>query len=163
MRFQTNTALWPIVFTSKSVSGTELQYGNIEWNALGILHGLEKFHHYCFTKEVYIITYHKPLVVMVNKDVTTLSQWQQYIMLCIHQYGMHMLYKPGPDLCIVNWLSWHSHTENGSRKEWVWQNHMHNKTVLDVLVCTLIENIWAAMSEDAELQILQAHIIKEWP
>ena len=43
-----NIALWPIAFTSKSLTGAEQWYSNIEWEALGILHGLEKFHQYCF-------------------------------------------------------------------------------------------------------------------
>ena len=43
-----NIALRPIAFASKSLTGVEWRYSNIEWEALGILHGLEKFHHYCF-------------------------------------------------------------------------------------------------------------------
>ena len=43
-----NIALCPIAFASKSLTGAEQRYSNIEWEALGILHGLEKFHHYCF-------------------------------------------------------------------------------------------------------------------
>ena len=60
----------------------------------GILIGLEKFNHYCFAKEVYIIPEHKPLVVVVCKDVGTLSHQLQHIMLCIHQYSVHIVYKP---------------------------------------------------------------------
>ena len=37
------------------------------------------------------------------------------------------------------------------------------RTVVDVPVCTSIEDIRAAASEDAEKQMLQAHIIKGWP
>ena len=43
-----NIALCPIVFASKSLTGAEWRYSNIEWEVLGILHVLEKFHHYCF-------------------------------------------------------------------------------------------------------------------
>ena len=43
-----NKALHPIAFTSKSLTGVEQRYSNIKWEVLGILHGLEKFHHYCF-------------------------------------------------------------------------------------------------------------------
>ena len=52
-----NTALYTIAFASKTLSSTEWQYRR---KALGILHGLEKFYHYCFAKEVYVITDHKP-------------------------------------------------------------------------------------------------------
>ena len=67
-----NITLCPIAFTSKSLTGAEWRYSNIEHEALGILHGLEKFHHYCFGQEVLVITDHKPLVAMFKKDVTTL-------------------------------------------------------------------------------------------
>ena len=43
-----NITLHPIAFASKSLTGVEQRYSNIEHEALGILHGLEKFHHYCF-------------------------------------------------------------------------------------------------------------------
>ena len=54
-----NTILCPIAFASKSLTGTECRYSNIEKEALGILHGLKKIHHFCFAREVFIITDHK--------------------------------------------------------------------------------------------------------
>ena len=42
-----NTILHPIAFASKSLTGAECRYSDIEREALGILHGLKKFHHYC--------------------------------------------------------------------------------------------------------------------
>ena len=58
-------------FTSKSLMDAECRYGNIEREVLGILHGLEKFYHYCFTREVYVIANHKPLVSIFKKDVAS--------------------------------------------------------------------------------------------
>ena len=63
-----NTMLCPVTFASKSLTGTEHRYSNIECEALAILLGLEKFHHYCFRREVLIMTDHKPLVSMFKKD-----------------------------------------------------------------------------------------------
>ena len=68
-----NTTLCPTAFASKSLTGEEHRYSNIEREALGILHKLEKFHHYCFARKVLMITDHKPLVAIVKKDVATLS------------------------------------------------------------------------------------------
>ena len=42
-----NSFLHPITFASKSLSGTEHMYSNIEREVLGNLHGLKKFHHCC--------------------------------------------------------------------------------------------------------------------
>ena len=69
-----NNILRPITFARKSLSSAERRYGNIEKEALGILHGLEKFHHYCFVREVSKITDHKLLVAIFKKDVALLSQ-----------------------------------------------------------------------------------------
>ena len=106
-----NTILCPIAFMSKSLMGMECRYSNIKHEALGILHGLEKFHHYCFGMEVLIITDHKLLVSMFKKDVTTLSQCIQHIPLKIHQYRVQITNKPGPEIFIADWLSRHNHTE----------------------------------------------------
>ena len=62
-----NTILHPIAFASKSLTGTECRCSNIEREALGILHGLKKFHHYFFVREVYVITNHKPLVSIFKR------------------------------------------------------------------------------------------------
>ena len=83
-----------------------------EREALGILHALNRFHHYCFAKEVCVLTDHKPSVDIVSKDVTTLSQQVQCIMVYIHQYRMCILYKLDPEVYIADWLSHHNHAEN---------------------------------------------------
>ena len=83
--------------------------------ACRILHGLEKFHHYCFVCEVHVIIGHKPLVAIMGKDVSMLSQCLWCIILCIHQYRVHILYKPGPKLYIADWVSCHKHEENKDR------------------------------------------------
>ena len=64
---QDNTNLHPIAFASKSLTDAECRYSNIEREALGILHWLEKFHHYCFAREPLIITDHKPWVAIFKK------------------------------------------------------------------------------------------------
>ena len=60
--------------TLHSPAKAEKRYTNIEREALGILHRLENFHHYCIAREVSIITDHKPLVTIFKKDVATLLQ-----------------------------------------------------------------------------------------
>ena len=120
---------------------------NTQQEALGILHGLEKFHHYCFAKAANVIKDHKPLVAVVGKDITTLSQWLQHIILHIHQYSVCILYKPGLDVYIGDWLSKHSHTEGKNQKVAGMNINVHTlSTELDITVCTSIEDIRNAMS-----------------
>ena len=56
-------------------------------------------------REVSIITDHKLLLTAFKKDVATLSQRLQQVILRTHQYRVGIIYKPGPDLFIVDWLS----------------------------------------------------------
>ena len=79
--------------------------------ALGILHGLERFCNYFLPREVSIITDNKSPVAIL-KDVVTLSQGKQYILLMIHLFKVRILYKPGQELFITDWLSRHNHTKN---------------------------------------------------
>ena len=106
-----NTIICPIAFASKCLMGTEHCYSNIKCKALGILYGLEKFHDYCFSREVLMITDQKPLVSMFKKDVVTLSQCIEHILLKIHQYRVQIIYKPGPEIFIADWLLRHNHME----------------------------------------------------
>ena len=94
-----NATLHPTVFISKSLLISELHNSNTECEALGALHGLEMFHHYCFAREVCIITGHKLLVAILRKDVVTLSQWLQ----CIHQNSICIIYNTSPDLHTTDW------------------------------------------------------------
>ena len=62
-----NTILHPIAFASKSLTSTESRYSNIEREVLCILHGLKKFHHYHFVRNVNVITDQKSLVAILKK------------------------------------------------------------------------------------------------
>ena len=50
-----------------------------------------------------------PLATIL-KDVAMLSQWLQCIMLWLDQYRVHTIYKPSPDLYIMDLLSRNYHT-----------------------------------------------------
>ena len=58
-----------------------------------------------------VITDHKPLVAMFKKDMATLLQHIQCIMLKIHQYRVQILYKSGPEIFIADWLTRNNHVE----------------------------------------------------
>ena len=69
-----NTVLCPIAFANKSLINVDISYSNIKREVLGILHGLEKFCHFCFAHEVNMIIDHKVLIAIFKKFVASLSQ-----------------------------------------------------------------------------------------
>ena len=116
-----NTILHSIVFASKVLTGAEHRYSNIEREALGILHGLKKFHDYCFAREVHIITYHKPLVTIFRKDVAKLSHSIQHILLKSINIGSKFFTNPGQKYLLQT--SYHGTTTKKAKmnlsKTWV--------------------------------------------
>ena len=144
--------------------GAERRYSNIKCKVLGILHGLEKFHHYCFGREVLVIMDHKPLVSIFKKDVATLSQHIQCILLKIHLYRVQIIYKPGPEIFIANWLSRHNHTEGKDKPMKgmdIWVDTI--QTAMDMPECISMAEIQQAPSLDKHLQQLKGIIITGWP
>ena len=159
-----NATLHPIVFTSKSPLSANLPYSNIEHEALRILHGLEKDHHYCFARKVYIITDNKPLGAILSKGVAMLSYLLTHIMLHIHQYKAHIVYKPSPGLYITDWLSRKNHTEDKDQDITGMNINVNDiSTTVNMTECTSIQEIQVAMCEDAHLQKLKSYIILSWP
>ena len=151
-----NTILLPIAFASKSLTGAERQYSNIECEALGILHGLAKFHHYCFGREVLVIMDHKLLVSIFKKDVATLSQRIQHILLKIHQYRVQVMYKPGPDIFIADWLSRHNHAEGKDQPikgMEIWVDAI--QTTTDMPECLSTTDLQQASVQDSHIQKLK--------
>ena len=165
-----NTILRPIAFASKSLTGAEQRYSNIELQAFGILHGLEKFHHYCFGKEVLVITDHlsslttNHLCQCLKKKVATLLQHIQHILLKIHQYRVQIIYKPGPEIFTADWLLWHNHAEGKDKP--IKDMDINTDTiqfVTDILECMSVAQIQQASAQNDHLQCLKSFIITGWP
>ena len=77
MRFPRNKSsnsveLQEIAFAGTRLTGEETHYSYIEKEILGILHGQETFHKYCFASEVSMIIDHKQQVAVYWENITSL-------------------------------------------------------------------------------------------
>ena len=85
-------------------------------------------------------------------------------MLCIFLYSVCILYKPGPEPYIADWLSHYNHAENKESRNIRFEHkHTYNQATVHIPICTFIGHIKAATGERAELQMLKMYIIKGWP
>ena len=74
----------------------------------------------------------------------------------IHQYRVQILYKPGPKILIVDWLSHHNHRENKDEAIQGMDIRVDAIQVMtDVLECISISQIQQATMWDRHLQQLK--------
>ena len=92
--------LRPTAFVSKRLSSSEKK---IQQHTKKCIRHIQKFHYYCFVREVSIITEQKPLVVLFKTDIAILSETAkdstQNTPIQSH------IYKPGQNLFIADYLS----------------------------------------------------------
>ena len=158
-----NTILHPITFASKSLMGAECRYSNIKHEALGILHGLEKFHHYCFGREVLMITDHKLLVSMFKKRCGHTVTMHPAHATKIHQYRVQIIYIPGPEIFIADWLSRHNHMEGKDKPIKVMDVQVDTiQAITEMPECIPVVEIQQVSSTDNQLQQLKGIIITGW-
>ena len=61
--------LLPVAYDSKTPTDTESRYANIEWELLGVVARVEKFHTFCYGRSTIVLSDHKPLASIVCKDL----------------------------------------------------------------------------------------------
>ena len=82
----------------------------------------------------------------------------------IHQYRVQIVYKPGHEIFIADWLSRHNHAEGKDKaikSMDIQVDTIQNAT--DMLECLSIAEIQQASSQDDQLQQLKSLIIAGWP
>ena len=95
----------PIAFASKSLTETESRYSNIEREMLGIVWGLEKFHHYVFGRSVKVQTDHKPLVSITRKNLVNATPRLARMLIRTQPYDIKVEYIPGKQIQLADALS----------------------------------------------------------
>ena len=146
----------PIAFASRSLSECERRYAQIEKEMLAVTYGLEKFHHYTFGRQVFVVTDHKPLVAISNKPLSKAPKRLQNLLLRAQKYTFDLSWSPGTEFPVADVLSRapvhksseeeliHCVTENGLRDE-------------------RLQQIRDATATDQSITILGEIILKGWP
>lgn len=94
-----------IAFASKTLTPTQANYSNIEREALGLVHGVQRFHTYLYGREFEAVTDHKPLVNIWEKPLTSAPPRLQRLFLKLQGYDMTLKYKEGKSLILSDTLS----------------------------------------------------------
>ncbi|XP_064642786.1 uncharacterized protein LOC135497049 [Lineus longissimus] len=95
----------PVAFASKALSDTQSRYSNIEREALGLVHGIERFHTYLYGRFFTAITDHKPLVMLKEKPLYRLPGRLDRMFQKIGGYNFELVYRPGSEMILFDVLS----------------------------------------------------------
>lgn len=96
----------PVCFASRSLSDAETRYAQIEKEMLAIVFACDKYHDYIYGQNVKIVTDHKPLLGIMNKDYNKIPSMKlRRMKLKLEKYKLNLSYLPGKYMYLADWLS----------------------------------------------------------
>ena len=95
----------PVALSSKTLSGPETRYPNIEREMLAVVFGLEKFHHYIWGQAVTIQTDHKLLESITLKNLANALPRLARMLVKIQGYDFTVKYNSGKSIPIADCMS----------------------------------------------------------
>ena len=93
-----------IAFASKSLSDCETGYANIERDMFAVVFGCERFLTYVYGVRFTVESDHKPLEMIILKNLAAASQRLQRMLLRIQPYDVQILYRPANDVALADTL-----------------------------------------------------------
>ena len=95
----------PIAFASKSLTGLESRYANIERELLAIVFACIQFNTYLQGHRFTVQSDHKPLEMIHLKSMHNVPPRLQRMLLQLQKYDMKIKYKPGSEMLLADALS----------------------------------------------------------
>ena len=95
----------PIAFASKSLTGVESRYANIERELLTIIFACIQFNTYLQGHRFTVQSDHKPLEMIHLKSMHNAPPCLQRMLLQLQKYDMEIKYKPGSEMLLADALS----------------------------------------------------------
>lgn len=98
----------PVAFSSRTLTTTERNYAQIDKEALAIIAGVKKFHHFLYGREFTIVTDHQPLLGIFSRSKQTpeiisprMLRWSQML----NAYEFKLVHRPGKKIANADALS----------------------------------------------------------
>ena len=95
-----------VMFASRTLTGSERNYQNLERECLAIIWGMEKFHYFLYGKEFTLETDQKPLVLIYKKHMVEISPriWM-LVVRSFPYHPFHVRYRKGMEIALADALS----------------------------------------------------------
>ena len=151
----------PVAFASKALTPTQERYAQIEKEALAIVFGCEKFHHYIFGRSVVIESDHKPLEIIATKPLHAVPLRLQRMLIRLQLYNPTIRYKSGREIPVADTLSRH-YIESGQDDTEI-EAHIHEINKAMPITSDKWAELKLATAQDDQLQQLARLVRQGWP
>ena len=94
-----------IAFASKPLSDCDTRYANIEREMLAVVFGCERFHTYVYGTRFTVESDHKPLEMIILKNLAAAPQRLQRVLLPIQPYDVQIRHRPGKEMALADNLA----------------------------------------------------------
>ena len=146
----------PIAFASKSLSDCATRYANIEREMLAVVFGCERFHTYVYETQFTVESDHKPLEMIILKNLAAAPQRSQRMLLRIQPYDVQIRYRPDKEMALADTLSRQPSPDNKIIEPDVQISHVQFST-------RTLDDLRREARNDSELQNLLKVIVDGWP
>ena len=154
----------PIAYASRSLTSAEQNYAQIEKETLAAVFGMEHFENYTYGRHVTIQSDHKPLEIIVRKNLHNAPKRLQRMLLRLQKFDYSVEYKKGTEMYFADTLS-RAYLKTETEKI---ENNLHDIHSVNHRSYLAISDdgynqIKQATENDAILQSLKRTILQGWP
>ena len=146
----------PIAYASKALSDAETRYACIERELLAVVFGVQRFHTYLYGRPFKVITDHKPLVMILNKPLTSAPPRLQRTLLKLQGYNFTIEHQPGSSMTLADTLSRLPSTN-------IQEIDLDIRVSMVRFSTDRLNKIRRATTDNATLHQLTSMIVKGWP
>ena len=148
-----------VAMGSRSLTGAESRYSNIERECLAVMYGLEKFEYYLMGRHTLVETDHSPLEQIFKKNVAEAPARLQRMLLRCLKYDIDVKYKPGIKVPVADALSRVCIPPKSST-----QPEKHEVSFISGIKCPInTDRIKEESQKDSTQNLLKQTIFRGWP
>ncbi|KAK2710069.1 hypothetical protein QYM36_013668 [Artemia franciscana] len=94
-----------VAFGSRSLSGAEKRYSQIEKEMLAVTYTCKHFRQYIYGRTTTVTTDHKPLESILKKPISKAQPRLRRMMIAVQNYDIQVIYRPGSEIPVADVLS----------------------------------------------------------
>uniref|UniRef100_A0A8C4RHI8 Gypsy retrotransposon integrase-like protein 1 n=1 Tax=Erpetoichthys calabaricus TaxID=27687 RepID=A0A8C4RHI8_ERPCA len=155
----------PVAYASRSLTGAETRYAQIEKELLSITFACERFHQFVSGQAIMIETDHKPLLALFKKPLNDCPLRIQRMMIKLQRYTLQVTFTPGRWMFTADTLSRAVDEKYGHEEK--------SSEVIEAYVDMVIKAmpvsdsktqlIRTETAKDEVMQMLKEVIVQGWP